>query len=225
MPWPATDNGGRAKVSCIEVPALADGPWGVVLCSQKSPFERGIDHGVSGRLQDLRHGFVYCKPTCLELLSSVGRKIEWLSDLTHVGGAVKVSWAEMEAFHDSLVEPTCGNERAHRARVQLGQDGNLGRDSEASEASESESSTGCGPLASDSRKGVSGVFGTLWVASSCSRVTYCISSATANALLFSPGFECRKCRPSQSSTVIGHRPQHRSFTERHAERMWRCLGS
>ena len=31
MPWPATDNGGRAKVSCIEVPALADGPWGVIL--------------------------------------------------------------------------------------------------------------------------------------------------------------------------------------------------
>jgi hypothetical protein len=35
MPWPATDNGGRAKVSCIEVPALADGPWGVIFAHGK----------------------------------------------------------------------------------------------------------------------------------------------------------------------------------------------
>jgi hypothetical protein len=159
------------------------------------------------------------------MLSSVRRKIEWLSDLTHVGGAVKVSWAEMEASQDSLVEPTCGNGRALRVRVQLGQDGNLGRESEAgSESSECESSTVCGPLASDSRKGVFGVFGTLWIASLCPRVVYCISSPTANTLPFSPGFKCRNCRPSQSSTVIGHRPQHRSFTERNAERVWRCLG-
>jgi hypothetical protein len=179
---------------------------------------------MSERLQYLRHDFVYCIPTCPELLSSVRRKIEWLSDLTHVGGAVKVSWAEMEASQDSLVEPTCGNGRALRVRVQLGQDGILGRESESSASSECESSTVCGPSASDGRESVFGVFGTLWVASSCPRVIYCISSATANTLPFSPGFKCRNCHPSQSSTVIGHRPQHRSFTEQNAERVWRCLG-
>jgi hypothetical protein len=145
---------------------------GCDICSRKRPFQRGLGHVISERLHDLRHGLEYRIPICPEMLSSVRRKIEWLSDLTHVGGAVKVSWAEMGASQDSLVEPTCGNERALRVRVQLGQDGNLGRESEAgSESSECESSTVCGPLASDSRKGESGVFGTLWVASSCSRVT------------------------------------------------------
>ena len=67
------------------------------------------------------------------MLSSVGRKIEWLSDLTHVGGAVKVSWAEMAAFQDSLTAPTCGSDRAHSVRVQLGQDGKFGKESESSE--------------------------------------------------------------------------------------------
>lgn len=59
-------------------------------------------------------------------------KIECLSDLTHVGGAVKVSWAEMEASQDSLVAPTCGNGRAAKVRVQLGlgQAGKLGNESE-----------------------------------------------------------------------------------------------
>ena len=86
--------------------------------------------------------FGYCIPTCPEMLSSVGRKIEWLSDLTHVGGAVKVSWAEMEASQDSLVAPTCGNGRAAKVRVQLGQAGKLGKESEArSESSESDPST------------------------------------------------------------------------------------
>ena len=96
------------------------------------------------------------------MLSSVRRKIEWLSDLTHVGGAVKVSWAEMGASQDSLVEPTCGNERALRVRVQLGQDGNLGRESECSgESSEVRFLNGNGgPLARKESCRV-GVLGTL----------------------------------------------------------------
>lgn len=61
------------------------------------------------------------------MLSSVGRKIEWLSDLTHVGGAVKVSWAEMEASQDSLVAPTCGNERAAKCAFSWGKLGNSGK--------------------------------------------------------------------------------------------------
>lgn len=61
------------------------------------------------------------------MLSSVGRKIEWLSDLTHVGGAVKVSWAEMEASQDSLVAPTCGNERAAKCASSWGKLGDSGK--------------------------------------------------------------------------------------------------
>jgi hypothetical protein len=157
---------------------------------------------MSERLKDLRHGFVYCIPTCPEMLSSVRRKIEWLSDLTHVGGAVKVSWAEIEAFQDSLVEPTCGNERAHRVRVQLGQDGNLGKESESSESSKSESSTVCGPLASSSSSsdGVFGVFDTLWSASLCPRVICCISLYHCQYLTFFSWFQESKL----SSIAIFH---------------------
>lgn len=36
MPWPATDNGGRAKLSCIEVPALVDGPWQVIFAHRRA---------------------------------------------------------------------------------------------------------------------------------------------------------------------------------------------
>ena len=138
-------NGGRAKLSCIEVPALPDGPWGVTFAQGRArggPFQRGFDCAMLARLHNLRHGLGYCIPTCPEMSSSVGRKIEWLSDLAHVGGAVKVSWAEMEASQDSLVAPTCGNGRAAKVRVQLGQAEKLGKESESSsESSESDSST------------------------------------------------------------------------------------
>ena len=95
------------------------------------------------------------------MLSSVGRKIEWLSDLTHVGGAVKVSWAEMEASQDSLVAPTCGNGRAAKVRVQLGQAGKLGKESESSSESSSECESSTVRWASSQSSG-DGVFAVLY---------------------------------------------------------------
>ena len=138
-------NGGRAKLSCIEVPALPDGPWGVTFAHGRArggPFQRGFDCAMLARPHNLRHGLWILHTDLPRDVVVSGQKNRvvvrpnargWRREgfLGGDGGVPRF------ASRTHVRQRTCG-----KVRVQLGQAGKLGKESEArSESSESDPST------------------------------------------------------------------------------------